>query len=99
MDNATAAFNGAIESVVSKWSRTAFDDFAVVLQPYMEGFVVPEISWLSPIDCFHPSDLAHSFMAMGLWNIMQTPIAAKTHNMDFHTPLMCANATSRFYSS
>jgi len=93
MDDATAALVKVVNQVVAKWATKNFPDFAVVEQPYMEGFTVPNIEWLSPVDCFHPSVMAHKFMASGLWNSMFLPVGRKDHNMNWQEQMYCPNTS------
>jgi len=44
---------------------------AVVEQSYQEGIgATLDISFLNKLDCFHPSELGHEDLAIGLWNSM-----------------------------
>ncbi|XP_026175090.1 phospholipase B1, membrane-associated-like [Mastacembelus armatus] len=59
------------------------DDFAVVLQPFLQNFFIPYIgmgeadpSFFS-VDCFHFSERAHAEMAIALWNNMLEPVNRK----------------------
>ncbi|XP_041815327.1 phospholipase B1, membrane-associated-like [Chelmon rostratus] len=59
------------------------EDFAVVLQPFLENFFIPHIgegeadpSFFS-VDCFHISERAHAEMAISLWNNMLEPVGRK----------------------
>ena len=46
---------------------------------------IPDHSYLSRFDCFHPSLFTHGQIAMGLVNNMQQPIGKK--NTKFDTPV------------
>uniref|UniRef100_A0A3B5ACI7 Uncharacterized protein n=1 Tax=Stegastes partitus TaxID=144197 RepID=A0A3B5ACI7_9TELE len=59
------------------------EDFAVVLQPFLQNSFIPLIgegeadaSFFS-IDCFHISERAHAEMAIALWNNMLEPVGRK----------------------
>nr|XP_020459703.1 phospholipase B1, membrane-associated-like [Monopterus albus]XP_020459704.1 phospholipase B1, membrane-associated-like [Monopterus albus] len=59
------------------------EDFAVVLQPFLQHFFIPHIgkgeadpSFFS-VDCFHLSERAHAEMAIALWNNMLEPVGRK----------------------
>ncbi|XP_076613028.1 phospholipase B1, membrane-associated-like [Chaetodon auriga] len=59
------------------------EDFAVVLQPFLENFFIPHIgvgeadpSFFS-VDCFHISERTHAEMAIALWNNMLEPVGRK----------------------
>lgn len=68
-------------------------DFGVINIVTAKNQAIPDISWLSGLDCFHPSSLAHSAFATGLWNGMfhtdrvPAPLSAST-------PLFCPTSES-----
>jgi len=43
-------------------------DFAVINAVSTKGQAIPDISYLSGLDCFHPSAKAHGAVARALWN-------------------------------
>ncbi|KAM9316187.1 phospholipase B1, membrane-associated [Gastrophryne carolinensis] len=60
------------------------EDFAVVIQPFLEHLVipqnpdgVPDRSYMAP-DCFHFGEKAHSQSALALWKNMFEPVGQKT---------------------
>ncbi|XP_065179526.1 phospholipase B1, membrane-associated-like [Sycon ciliatum] len=98
MDNLTDLYNLALEEVVAEISAEKSDTFAAVIQP---GFTQPvnetfPISFLSTIDCFHPSLAAHIAMAKVLWNNMLSPKDKKLSTFDYQAPFMCPTADSVF---
>ena len=91
MDNLTAMYNQALAEIVTEVMEEQSNDFAAVLQP---GFTKPNldsfpVSFLSTIDCFHPSLAAHQAMAKVLWNNMLSRGAAKDHTFDYTKPYIC----------
>uniref|UniRef100_A0A8C6SUK0 Uncharacterized protein n=1 Tax=Neogobius melanostomus TaxID=47308 RepID=A0A8C6SUK0_9GOBI len=62
------------------------DDFAVVLQPFIQNYFIPYIgvdtSFYS-LDCFHLSERAQAEMAIALWNNMLEPVGRKTAFNDY----------------
>ncbi len=48
-----------------------------VVQPFLQGTKIPDESYVSTLDCFHPSLKTHQLLGIGLWNSMLTPIAQK----------------------
>lgn len=58
-----------------------------VIQPIMEDFQIYNSSYLSSLDCFHPSAFGHELMATILWNNMFLPSDKKIKSMPFMQPL------------
>lgn len=77
MDTYTDGYNAAIHKLAAKYN--AMDDtHAYVVQPFLEKSIIPDLSYVSTLDCFHPSLKAHSDMGTLLWNQMLLPAANKT---------------------
>uniref|UniRef100_A0A3Q3F9W6 Uncharacterized protein n=1 Tax=Labrus bergylta TaxID=56723 RepID=A0A3Q3F9W6_9LABR len=59
------------------------DDFAVVLQPFLQNTFIPQVgvreadSSFFSVDCFHINERAHAEMAIALWNNMLEPVGRK----------------------
>lgn len=53
------------------------DDFAIVVQPFLEDMHIPDKSFLSKADCFHPSGIGQAWFAVGLFNSMTQPVGQK----------------------
>lgn len=69
------ALNSDLHSLAAEWytklQQQGRTDMAVVVQPYQEGLGASfDISFLNKLDCFHPSELGHEDLAIGLWNSM-----------------------------
>lgn len=91
MDELTDQYNLALQQVVDEISAVPSNDFAAVIQP---GFTRPDldlfpVSFLSTIDCFHPSLAAHQAMAKVLWNNMLAPQKEKGTTFDYMKPYTC----------
>ncbi|XP_008283252.1 phospholipase B1, membrane-associated-like [Stegastes partitus] len=81
------------------------EDFAVVLQPFLQNSFIPLIgegeadaSFFS-IDCFHISERAHAEMAIALWNNMLEPVGRKQAYNNFtydRSKIHCPSKTSPF---
>jgi len=95
MDEMSAAYNARTALVVSQLQRT--DDFAVVIQPCFRNGHIPNIEWLSTLDCFHPSLVAHNGMATALWNNMLTPAKYKKSKLDPNDVPMCPDDSTLLY--
>jgi phospholipase B1 len=63
------------------------DDIIVRVQPILENFQVYNQSYLSTLDCFHPSAFANMVMGTILWNNMFLPEVQKLKNMEYLLPL------------
>lgn len=75
-------------------------DIAIVSQDFFEG-LGPELdnSFLSKLDCFHPSAKAHQDLAVGLWNSMLcTDDRANACGWTLNAPATCPTNTSYFHT-
>jgi phospholipase B1 len=76
-------------------------DVAVVSQPFMEG-IGSQFDWtfLSELDCFHPSAKAHQMLAIGLWDSMLCHDRATQCGIHVTTdiPVTCPTVDSVFYT-
>jgi phospholipase B1, membrane-associated len=72
-------------------------DWAVVVQPFMINTIIPDRSYISTADCFHPSGTGQAFLAKGLWNNMITPSASKSSNILATDPILCPTADTLIY--
>ena len=68
MDLNAAHFNAALHRIKSKFAGD--DDFAIMLDPSFSEQPIEDINLVSDVDCFHPSALAHSKLAVSIWNNM-----------------------------
>jgi len=75
------------------------NSFAVVVQPFLIKTIISERSQLSAADCFHPSAIAHTYAAIGLWNNMLTPAASKLNTWDPSATPICPTSSSLFYTN
>lgn len=81
------------------------EDFAVVLQPFIQNSFLPLIgegevdtSFFSP-DCFHISERTHAEMAIALWNNMLEPVGRKQTYNNFtydRSKIHCPSETNPF---
>jgi len=96
LTQAQIAFNQQIHAVANKWNNVD-DQFAVVVQPFLEQLLIPDLSWVSTLDCFHPSLKTHEALAVNLWNVAMMPIAQKPVIGDLTPTLSCPTPDSLFY--
>lgn len=77
-------------------------DIAIVAQPFFEGIgETLDYTFLSRLDCFHPSASAHEDLAIGLWNAMLCNKGREQRCGVVFTPDMpaiCPTETSYFYT-
>lgn len=86
------AMNLALEELQDYWSDTVrSDDFAVVYQPFTGNMSVPDISYLSALDCFHPGQKGHAEAAVALWNSLVTPRSQKKTSFSVGAAPICAD--------
>ncbi len=75
---------------------------AVVVQGYQEGIGSQlDISFLSKLDCFHPSAEAHEELAVGLWDSMLCTADRATRcgiHFSSDLPVTCPTVNSVFYT-
>jgi len=67
--------NNRLHQFASEWRENlrqqGREDIAIVVQSGFEGIgETLDHTFLSKLDCFHPSALAHQSLAVGLWNSM-----------------------------
>eukprot|EP00042_Codosiga_hollandica_P046695 m.494198 g.494198 ORF g.494198 m.494198 type:complete len:368 (+) comp57288_c0_seq17:77-1180(+) len=98
MDDMTILYNQQIESLASYWNGLKLDDFAIVVQPMTYDLVIPNNTFVSRLDCFHPSLLADEAMAIALWNNMITPAAQKQHGIWPNMTALCAQEDTLLYT-
>ena len=94
MDQTAVAYNRALEKVAAEFPRS--DSFAVVTQPAMRdgNLSTFPLSFISTLDCFHPSLEAHQMMAKAMWNGLWTPRANKTSTFEYLVPFVCPTSES-----
>ncbi|KAI8852901.1 hypothetical protein BC829DRAFT_384057 [Chytridium lagenaria] len=81
--------------------RTPDPSFAVLVDPLFSGVQIRgwNLSYLSDIDCFHPSTQSHEIMAGGVWNNLFLPYEKKSRDLLPHTQLVCPDQFSRIPTS
>ncbi|KAL7888604.1 hypothetical protein AOLI_G00035780 [Acnodon oligacanthus] len=93
------------EQLISGGRYDGREDFAVVLQPYLQNTVVPlskegnpDLSFFT-VDCLHLSEQAHAEMAIALWNNMLEPVGKKQIFNNFthdRTKIQCPSEAQPF---
>jgi len=98
IDTVAAGNAHAISLLGEEFKAKQTKDFAVVVQPFGAGVRIPDKTYLSPLDCFHPARIGHEGLAIGLWNNMITPASEKKSSWSPGDPLVCANPESLLYT-
>ncbi|XP_077885595.1 phospholipase B1, membrane-associated isoform X4 [Ictidomys tridecemlineatus] len=101
--------NWNLQSAISKfsyWHRyMQREDFAVVVQSFLQNTLVPlnkqggtDLTFFSE-DCLYFSERGHAEMAIALWNNMLEPVGQKTTSNNFthsRTKLKCPSSDSPY---
>jgi phospholipase B1 len=96
LNEVTMMFNDRLHALQAKWNMVD-DQFAVVVQPMLETLLIPDLSWVSTLDCFHPSLKTHQELAINLWNYMMLPLAQKSPMGDLNATVVCPTPDSLVY--
>jgi len=94
--NVTREYNEKI-SLIGQEFRHIRDDFAVVVQPFLKDSKIPDETYLSPADCFHPSAKAHAALAVGLWNTVTERPGHKDKKWNPGEEFRCPTPDTRFF--
>jgi len=89
MDLHTVAYNQGLQNLAEQWQAKNLSDFYVSVQPFLEGLVIPNMTFLSGLDCFHPSWQAHQAFAVTMWNSLFLPQDKKPVVIQLNNDLYC----------
>jgi len=73
-------YNSAMNTLVQELNNQYFktrQDFGIAYQLFLTDTRIPDKSYLSTGDCFHPAEKTHGFLATALWNNLITPTPQK----------------------
>jgi len=101
LDDSVTLMGQQVMQIAKRWQAKQYPDFNVIYQPfsyYLELTELP-IYFLSDLDCFHPSLIAHQAIAMSGWNSLIVPMAQKPITFDPNVTISCATTSSRFFTS
>jgi len=73
--------------------------FAVVVQPFLTQTVITDRSQLSAADCFHPTDVSHTYAAVALWNNLISPANQKQKTWAPNSAAICPTADTLLYTN
>jgi hypothetical protein len=96
LDATVALVNQRVEAVAAKYHLRR-PDFAVVPHMGWAGQDVPDFSYLSDLDCFHPSAVAHRVMSITLWNSMLSK-PTPPHPLNGSAIPVCPSPDSTFFT-
>lgn len=89
------ALNSALKELADYWTNVVrAEDFAVVYHPFSGDLALPNVTYLSEADCFHPGERGHAVGALSLWNSLLTPQRNKSTSADVGRPPICPTADS-----
>ena len=91
-------FNAVLYELADKYSALNEEDFNVVVQPYLIDTIIPDKSFISTADCFHPSGKGQGLIGTGLWNSMLTPISSKTNVTTPSATFKCPTEDTLIYN-
>lgn len=97
LDNVATLTRQIATQVAAEWQAKNLPEFNVVLQPFSVGVNATgfDLSFLSTLDCFHPSLKAHQDFAVATWNSLLTPKQSKMYYFDPKIPFKCPTASDR----
>lgn len=100
IDAAITQFNERAQNVAAYYQRKAYNDFAVVFQPFATNTHISDLptNFLSRLDCFHPSRTGQGAMAVALWNNMLTPSALKKTSINMADSPLCPSSDTLLYT-
>jgi phospholipase B1 len=98
LDSILQAYDARIYKLVAEWKARNLTDFAVQVQPWSQYLVIPNLSYLSTLDCFHPSLLAEQRMSIATWNSLIIPDNKKPRHFKPNDPLICPTKDSLLYT-
>jgi len=100
IDSRMSLFNQRAVKVATYYQRKAYDNFAVVVQPFATNTHISDLPsrFLSPLDCFHPSKAGHEAMAIALCNSMLTPAATKKTTLSMTDKPICPTQNTLLYT-
>jgi len=97
--NEVKAYQQAAHGIAGYYATKNSTQFAVVVQPFLVNTVIPDRSYLSQADCFHPSAKAHEAFSISLWNNMITRASQKRTKWDPSETVQCATPDTLLYTN
>ena len=99
MDATVDLYNKAVREIAEFWNSKNLDGFGIsVLPSLMNADLASENSdFISSVDCFHPSQLAHEYMAIHLWNNLLREPKERTSDFNLDEPILCPTEDSHVH--
>jgi len=98
MDSVLQAYDVRMHAIAQNWQKKHLNDFIVTLQPLFVNMTIPDFSYLSTLDCFHPSLKAHEKLAIAIWNSLISPVSKKRRALYPDDPFLCPDANTLLYT-
>jgi len=100
VDDYVQAYNNRTRAVAKYYQALNDPSFTVVAQPFGRDTMIKDLptDFLSTLDCFHPSLIAHQGMAIALWNNLLTPAAYKKTTMNITDTPLCPTPDTLLYT-
>jgi len=97
LDTVLQAYNDRANKLAHQWQAKNLDEFVVQTQNYTATMTIPNVSYLSNIDCMHPSLIFHQGLAITTWNSLISPVGQKPTGLYPNVQLKCPTKDSRLY--
>jgi len=100
LDASITQFNQRAQNVALYYQSKAYTNFAVVFQPFLMNTYLSTLhhSFVSQLDCFHPSLRGQQAMAVALWNNMLTPSIGKHTFINMADTPICPTPDTLLYT-
>jgi len=98
LDSVLQEFNARIFKLTGQWKAKQLPDFTVQTQNFTVNLKIPNLSYLSTLDCFHPSLLGHQKMAVTIWNSIISPDGKKPTHFNVNEKLICPTKDTLLYA-
>merc|ERR1719353_679866 len=98
MNKITNEDNHKLVDIADSIASKGYKDFGVVVQPILSEMDIPDYTYLSTFDCFHPSLLAHQQIALGLWQNLFEPVGKKKTKLVPPAKMKCPTNADFIYS-
>jgi len=98
MDRTTDEDNRKQLEIAAAVAAKGYKEFGVVVQPVLSDMKIPDYTYLSTFDCFHPSLVAHQQIALGLWQNLFEPVGKKKTELVPPAKMKCPTDADFIYS-
>ncbi|KAJ2994594.1 hypothetical protein HDV02_001483 [Globomyces sp. JEL0801] len=97
MKELAAEYNRRLEKIQKDFLADKNDNFMVLLNPSFRDVNIKQwdMSYISDVDCFHPSLKTHELMAVSSWNNLFVPFEQRSTTVNPSVKTYCPTADSR----